>query len=187
MARPRLFLISSPVSNEAGAFPQGAAEITRDIQLSLNATWIGWASSAAITPFAAIEFGTTVDRGCMSLSSVEMGVIRDHVNNGMLWPVLHGRPDIMRSDKKAFETLTAANRRLATALSRLVSQTDIVWVQDHLHIPLGRALRENGFGGPLGFMRHTPLPHVCQFSALPNYAQLIDALCCYDLIGFQSR
>jgi trehalose 6-phosphate synthase len=79
------------------------------------------------------------------------------------------------------------NELFAKRLMPLLQDDDVVWVHDYHLIPMGEALRRNGFTGRLGFFLHTPLPTYEVLVALPNHRDLMRALCAYDLVGVQTE
>jgi trehalose 6-phosphate synthase len=63
---------------------------------------------------------------------------------------------------------------------------DIIWVHDYHLLSLAKALRDLGRSNRIGFFHHIPFPPPEILTALPNQADLISAMCHYDLIGFQT-
>jgi trehalose 6-phosphate synthase len=53
-------------------------------------------------------------------------------------------------------------------------------------MPLANALRDRGHTNLIGFFLHTPLPPPEILTALPNHERLIQAVCHYNLVGFQT-
>ena len=48
-------------------------------------------------------------------------------------------------------------------------------------------LRERGFRGPIGFFLHVPFVPPSMMEAVPVGRELIEDLCAYDLVGFQTE
>ncbi len=107
--------------------------------------------------------------------------------NGTLWPLFHFRLGLVEYRRSAYQGYLAVNARLARELKALLRQDDIVWVQDFHLIPLGRELRKLGVGNRIGFFLHTPFPPPDVLSVLPCKDDIIEALCHYDLAGFQTE
>src|SRR5262249_31804396 len=106
--------------------------------------------------------------------------------NGALWPLFHFRLGLIEYRRKAAQVYFEVNRRFAALLAPLIGPDDLVWVHDYHLIPLGAALRERGIKNRIGFFLHTPFPPPEVLAALPRHTQLIEAMCAYDLIGFQT-
>jgi trehalose 6-phosphate synthase len=68
-----------------------------------------------------------------------------------------------------------------------VREGDTVWIHDYQLIPLGGLLREAGVNVRIGFFLHIPYPNIAVLRLLPPYAELVRALCQYDLVGFQTE
>src|SRR5205085_5039764 len=60
------------------------------------------------------------------------------------------------------------------------------WVYDYHLIPFGQTLRQLGWAAPIGFFLHTPFPAAEMLRLVPNHRELVEALCAYDLVGFQT-
>jgi trehalose 6-phosphate synthase len=63
---------------------------------------------------------------------------------------------------------------------------DLVWVHDYHLIPMAENLRRAGATQRIGFFLHTPFPSFGVLAVLPHYESLLESLCAYDLVGFQT-
>jgi trehalose 6-phosphate synthase len=63
---------------------------------------------------------------------------------------------------------------------------DLVWVHDYHLIPMAENLRCAGATQRIGFFLHTPFPSFGVLAVLPHYQSLLESLCAYDLVGFQT-
>jgi trehalose 6-phosphate synthase len=52
---------------------------------------------------------------------------------------------------------------------------------------LASELRQRGVNNRIGFFLHIPFPTPEVFNALPPHAELLEQLCDYDLLGFQTE
>lgn len=75
----------------------------------------------------------------------------------------------------------------ASLLMPLLQENDIIWVHDYHLIPLAKALRALGFPGRIGFFLHIPFVPPSVFEALPPAREMLEMLCDYDLVGFQTQ
>jgi trehalose 6-phosphate synthase len=186
MSESRVFLIASPVpADEYELEGDRTAQLIAAIRSALDARWTGWSSIPLRFTRPETSHGPTVSG--LDLSAAEVTAIRDQVNTRMLWPVFHGRQDLMQFDADAYEIYLTANRRLAYALRPQLRDNDLVWVHDYLHGPLARGLRDEGFVGAIGFLLHAPFPSPSQLATLPAHKELLHELCCYDVLGFQTE
>jgi len=186
----RVILVSSPLPQDKHDLDcDRTAQIIETIQVVQAGSWIGWPRVAVQRPQAAFSFSSddANPRSGLGLTSAEIVAIRDGVSDRMLWPILHGRPDLVRYDAEAYGVYLAANRRLAQALCPLLNSDDLVWVHDYLHTPFAAALREAGFVGALGFLLHSPFPAPDRLAPLPKHKDFISELCRYNLVGFQTQ
>jgi trehalose 6-phosphate synthase len=79
------------------------------------------------------------------------------------------------------------NALLADKLLPLIEPDDILWVHDYHLIPFARELRNRGVNNRIGFFLHIPFPTPEIFNALPPHEELLEGLCDYDLLGFQTE
>ncbi len=106
--------------------------------------------------------------------------------NSVLWPLFHYRLGLFEFRRDTFEGYLRVNAAFAAALAPLLLPDDLVWVHDYHLIPLGAELRKRGVQNRIGFFLHIPFPTTEVLTALPGHERLVEALCAYDLIGFQT-
>lgn len=107
-------------------------------------------------------------------------------SNQVLWPLFHGRQDLVEFNASDYLDYLAINERFADALACLLKPDDLVWVHDYHLIPLASALRRRGIRNRIGFFLHTPFAEIEALDALPVAGAIATALCAYDLLGFQT-
>jgi trehalose 6-phosphate synthase len=78
------------------------------------------------------------------------------------------------------------NRWLAQQLAPLLKPDDVIWVHDYHLIPFAQALREIGVTNRIGFFLHIPFPASQILLSVPRHRELAEALCSFDLLGFQT-
>jgi trehalose 6-phosphate synthase len=110
----------------------------------------------------------------------------DGFSNGTLWPLFHSFLDGFRYREQDHDDYRAVNELFARGLQPLLRDGDLIWVHDYHLIPLARCLRVLDVDAPIGFFLHVPFPSFEILRALPSYADLIEALLSYDVIGFQT-
>ncbi len=106
--------------------------------------------------------------------------------NRVLWPLLHGRGDLVDYQREEYGHYHDVNQLFADVLHKLLRPGDTLWIHDYHLLPLAQRLRERGLDQAMGFFLHTPLPGIDQLRALPRHAGLLGALCACDLIGVQT-
>ena len=151
--------------------------------------WFGWSGKTQEKPSAqpqvqekdGIRF-VTVDLPSDSFDDYYNGFC-----NSSLWPVHHYFPGAFRYEASEYTAYQSVNRYFAEALAKLVTNDDIIWIHDYQLIPLGMMLREAGVKARIGFFLHIPYPNIAVLRLLPPYAELVRAMCQYDLVGFQTQ
>ena len=107
--------------------------------------------------------------------------------NGTLWPTLHYQVGHAHFDWAEFAGYRRVNALFAQALARLVRPDDLIWAHDYHLLCLAEALREAGLRNRMGLFLHTPFPAPAVFMTNPAHAELIRAMCRFDLLGFQTE
>jgi trehalose 6-phosphate synthase len=186
---PRLVCVSNRIALPRSSAAAGGLAV--GILAALRHTgglWFGWSGELAATPAPA----TVLTRGRLSFATVDLpqALFEGYYNgycNGTLWPLFHYFPERFTHEQRDYEAYQAVNAHFARSLAPLLRTDDVVWVHDYQLIPLGAQLRRAGFTGRIGFFLHIPFPHIQILRLLPNYAALIEALCQYDQLGFQTQ
>ena len=149
--------------------------------------WFGWSGRIAARPAL-----RTIQRGHQSyvLTDLVEDDYQEYYNgyaNRVLWPILHYRLDLAEFSHRDLGGYMRVNRHFAAKLHKQLKADDVVWVHDYHLLPLARELRGLGHRNRIGFFSHTPFPPPEILTALPSHEQLIPAMCCYDLVGFQTE
>jgi len=108
-------------------------------------------------------------------------------SNGALWPLLHFRLGLVEFRREDYEGYRAVNRRFAEALAPLLRADDLIWVHDYHLLPLAHELRQLGVQNRIGFFLHTPFVPPALLHALPRAAELLRAVCAFDVVGFHTH
>lgn len=151
--------------------------------------WFGWSGETAeqrpAQPALNVQDNLTI--ATVDLTERDVDEYYNGFSNGALWPLLHYRLDLSRFNRSDYLGYMRVNDWLARKLLELLEPGDTIWVHDYHLIPLARILRQMGSANRIGFFSHTPFPPTDLFVALPWHAALLEALCDYDLIGFQTE
>ncbi|MBK7251635.1 MAG: trehalose-6-phosphate synthase [Gammaproteobacteria bacterium] len=186
----RLVCVSNRVAPpRRGAAPGGLAVGVLAALRRTGGLWFGWSGNAAGEGERAPEI---VARDGIRYATIDLCAedIERYYNgycNASLWPLFHYFPGRFAYDEENFQAYQRVNARFATELLKLLRPGDLVWVHDYHLMPLARILRDRGFSGPIGFFLHIPFPHAQVLRVLPNHETLMRDLCCYDLVGLQTR
>jgi trehalose 6-phosphate synthase len=150
--------------------------------------WFGWSGeqSDAAAPMPKV-FRTgnityiTIDLAARAFESYYGGFA-----NRTLWPLFHYRLDLSSFDRDWYVGYRQVNQLFAEQLYPYLRDDDLVWVHDYHLIPMGEELRRLGVKCRIGFFLHIPFPSTEVYVALPWHDQLVQAMCAYDLLGFQT-
>ncbi len=186
----RLVVVSNRVApiQEGEATAGGLAAGVLDALRQKGGIWFGW--SGTVTE--AGEPKTERQVGPITLFTVDL-TRRDYDDfyrgfaNGALWPVLHYQIGLGRFEWPEFAGYRRVNTIFARGLADLVQPDDLIWAHDYHLLCLAEALRAEGVRNRIGLFLHTPFPAPGVFMTIPAHAELIRAMCAFDLLGFQTE
>jgi trehalose 6-phosphate synthase len=188
----RLVVVSNRVApiTEGEPTAGGLAAGVLDALKQQGGIWFGWSGEITDDAVAAAHVERTV--GSITLYTVDLRR-RDYDEfyrgfaNGTLWPTLHYQVGHAHFDRAEFAGYRRVNTLFAQALARLVHLDDLIWAHDYHLLCLAEALREAGLRNRMGLFLHTPFPAPSVFMTDPAHAELIRAMCQFDLLGFQTE
>jgi trehalose 6-phosphate synthase len=184
----RLVVASNRLPAERGKSSTGGLAVAVQAVLEQSGgIWFGWSGHVGDTE----ALPHIVNAGRLSYATVDLTRqdYEEYYNgyaNRVLWPLFHFRAGLVEFRRADLEGYLRVNRQFAANLAPLLLSRDLVWVHDYHLMPLGRELRRLGVEQPIGFFLHTPFPPVELLRVLPNHRDLIEAMCQYDLVGFQT-
>ena len=156
-----------------------------------GAIWVGSSGQTTDTartddPFAKIEALGTGALATVDMPAKHYRGYYEGFANSALWPALHSRPDLIQITADEYASYRAINAFMARALLRFTGPDAVFWIHDYHFLPLGAEMRRLTIGRPIGFFLHTPWADRRAMAAVPHHADLVEAMLCYDLIGFQT-
>ena len=186
----RIVIVSNRVPSSPSAGPQagGLAVALKDC-LKDGGLWLGWSGEIAAKADTDVKVGRfgKIDYATIDLSREDYRDFYVGYANSTLWPLFHFQISLMEFDRAHFESYLAVNRTYARALAALVAPEDIIWVHDYHLIPLALSLRALGITNRIGFFLHVPFVPASVLSVLPRAEKLLQMLCAYDVVGFQTQ
>jgi trehalose 6-phosphate synthase len=188
----RLVVVSNRVTpiTEGEPTAGGLAAGVLDALKQKGGIWFGW--SGEITDDAASVEHTERSVGPITLFTIDL-CRRDYdafyrgFANGTLWPTLHYQVGHAHFDWAEFAGYRRVNELFARALATLVQPDDLIWAHDYHLLCLAEAVRAAGLRNRIGLFLHTPFPAPAVFMTDPAHAELIRAMCHFDLLGFQTE
>ncbi|WP_144108745.1 alpha,alpha-trehalose-phosphate synthase (UDP-forming) [Paraburkholderia sp. BCC1886] len=186
----RLIIVSNRVApiSEGGPAAGGLAVGVYDALKETGGMWFGWSGDVLSSGQPQIE---VEERGPVTFATIAL-MRRDYdqyyrgFSNATLWPAFHYRADLLQYDRHDFEGYWRVNAWLAQQLVPLLRDDDVIWVHDYHLIPFAQALRAAGVKNRIGFFLHIPFPASQVLLAVPPHRELVEALCSFDLLGFQT-
>ena len=186
----RLVAVSNRISvPKRGAVPGGLAVGLLAAMQARRGMWFGWdgetAEVAASEPAIVRKDGVTF--ASIDFDQTEYKEFYLGFCNGTLWPLFHYFIDGFKYNDTQYEAYQRMNQRYARELLPLLEPDDLIWVHDYHLFPLAQKLREAGANQPMGLFLHIPFPNVEVLRVLPVYAELLQAMLAYDVLGFQTE
>ncbi len=150
--------------------------------------WFGWSGEIGNEdkPLKKVTRGN-ITWASFNLSEQDYDEYYCQFSNAVLWPAFHYRLDLVKFKREAWEGYSRVNSLLADKLQPLVQEDDVVWIHDYHLLPFASELRKRGVNNRIGFFLHIPFPTPEIFNALPPGDELLEDLCDYDLLGFQTE
>ncbi|HTH60463.1 MAG TPA: alpha,alpha-trehalose-phosphate synthase (UDP-forming) [Paraburkholderia sp.] len=187
----RLIIVSNRVApiSEGGPAAGGLAVGVYDALKETGGMWFGWSGDVLSTgqPQMTLEEHGPVTFATIGLLRRDYDQYYRGFSNATLWPAFHYRADLVQYDRHDFEGYRRVNTWLAQQLASLLRDDDVIWVHDYHLIPFAQALREMGVRNRIGFFLHIPFPASQVLLAVPPHRELVEALCSFDLLGFQTK
>jgi trehalose 6-phosphate synthase len=188
----RLVVVSNRVApiTEGEPTTGGLAAGVLDALKQQGGLWFGW--SGEVTDDAVSPAHLERNVGAITLYTIDL-CRRDYdafyrgFANGTLWPTLHYQIGHAHFSWDEFAGYRRVNTLFAQALAKLLRPDDLIWAHDYHLLCLAEALRELGARNRIGLFLHTPFPAPAVFMTNPAHAELIRAMCHFDLLGFQTN
>ncbi len=187
----RLVVVSNrvtPVSDSKATTAGGLAVGLLAALRESGGIWFGWSGEIADTgePKPKVFRTGKITFITVDLSQPDFDGYYRRFANRTLWPLFHYRLDLASFDRESYIAYRRVNRLFAEQLSFYLRDDDLVWIHDYHLIAMGEELRQLGVKCRLGFFLHIPFPSAEVYMTMPWHDRLMQALCAYDLIGFQT-
>ena len=185
----RLVVVSNRVAEpKAGKAAGGLTVGVMGALREKGGIWFGWggttcegeAKDAELKRRGKITFAT------IELNENEFEAYYNGFSNGSLWPLAHYLLGFFSYSRSQYEAWRRVNTTFARKLLPLLEPDDLIWVHDYHLFPLAEELRRAGVTNPIGFFLHVPFPGIAVLQALPPWRHILQSLCMYDVVGFQT-
>jgi trehalose 6-phosphate synthase len=187
-----VILVSNRVADPkpGGPIEGGLASALIQAAKASGAIWVGTSGRLSDNnrkqPLAAVEALGSGTLARLDLPAAHYRRFYEGFSNSALWPVLHSRPDLIRTDNDDYASYRQINAFMARALPPYLKSDSLIWIHDYHFLALAEELRALEIKRPIGFFLHTPFPHRSAFVQLPHHRELVQAMLHYDLLGFQT-
>lgn len=184
----RLVIVSNRLP--LGENPSGGLVVAlKDALQASGGLWVGFSGEPSDAPADKLisHPGARFERAAFDLSQQDYDDYYLGYSNSILWPIFHGRADLMRIKPEFLDGYRRVNARIAELLMPQLCEDDKIWIQDYHLLPLAGELRKRGVKCKIGMFLHIPFPDVASCSAVPNPAEIFEWLSHYDLLGFQAK
>ena len=179
----RLIVVSNRVMLPGATQAGGLAQAMLTLLQQRGGSWLGWSGhvSDAAAPQAR-QIGR-IRYLTWDLARAEYDDFYAEYANRTLWPLLHGRTDLMTFDRAHLQGYLQVNERFAELVAGEAGPDDRIWIHDYHLMPLASLLRARGVANRIGFFLHTPLPAPRTLVTLPQHRAMLGLLAACDVIG----
>lgn len=188
----RIVAVSNRVASPSQA-DQAAGGLAVGVLGALRANggmWFGWNGDLNLasgdTHAPDVEWHDNMQFVGIDLNEGDFEGYYNGFSNKVLWPLFHYLLGFIQYRRADFQSYRRVNATFARKLTPLLEPDDIIWVHDYHLIPLAAELRKAGVDQPIGFFLHVPFPGYDVLQVLPDRQFLLQALCAYDVVGFQT-
>lgn len=169
----------------------GLTSAMDDVLRSAGGKWVAWGSGSAdrnvVTADSVMvppeDPAYSLRRVWLTASEVEN--YYHGYSNRVLWPMCHMALDRVYYRNRFWESYKRANSAFAQAVSEEAGDGSVVWFHDYQLCLAPRMLREKRPGLVLLHFWHIPWPDWGIFRVCPQARDILEAMLCNDLIGFQ--
>ncbi|KAG0361723.1 Trehalose-6-P synthase/phosphatase complex synthase subunit [Gamsiella multidivaricata] len=177
----------------------GLVSALSGLKRMMKFTWIGWPGiDIPEAERAQVQKELLEKYSCMPVF-IDDEIADMHYNgfsNSILWPLFHYHPGEISFNEDDWGAYQQANSLFAKAITEIVRDGDLVWVQDYHLMLLPKLLRqeveqqrqnnEPVKNIKIGFFLHTPFPSSEVYRILPVRKEILLGVLNSDLIGFHT-
>ncbi|KAG0022772.1 Trehalose-6-P synthase/phosphatase complex synthase subunit [Entomortierella chlamydospora] len=177
----------------------GLVSALSGLKRMMKFTWIGWPGiDIPLEERALVQKELLEKHSCMPVF-IDDEIADMHYNgfsNSILWPLFHYHPGEISFNEDDWDAYQQANNLFAKAITEIVRDGDLVWVQDYHLMLLPKLLREEvnaqrerdepAKNIKIGFFLHTPFPSSEVYRILPVRKEILLGVLNSDLIGFHT-
>ncbi|WP_421708976.1 alpha,alpha-trehalose-phosphate synthase (UDP-forming) [Algihabitans sp.] len=191
----RLVVVSNRVAVPRPGRTGGEGGLAVGVKAALEESggmWFGWSGKTVDYEQGEPEAASLSKAGQIAYATIDLSQ-RDYDEyyngfaNRSIWPLFHYRLDLADFNRRYLAGYQRVNALFARRLAPLLRDDDLLWIHDYHLIPMADQLRHMGCQQTMGFFLHIPWPSTEVLLALPNQRALVQSLCAYDLVGFQTE
>jgi trehalose 6-phosphate synthase len=182
----RLIVVSNRVMRPGTTQAGGLAQAVLSLLQQRGGSWMGWSGAIADRVVPQTQQHGRIRYVTWDLPHDEFDAFYAEYANRTLWPLLHGRTDLMAFERAHLQGYLRVNERFAEFVAREAGPDDVIWIHDYHLMPLASLLRARGLTNCIGFFLHTPLPAPRTLVTLPQHRAMLGLLTACNLIGLQT-
>ncbi|KAF9434520.1 Trehalose-6-P synthase/phosphatase complex synthase subunit [Entomortierella beljakovae] len=177
----------------------GLVSALSGLKRMMKFTWIGWPGLFIPEDERALVQKELLEKYSCLPVFIDDDIADMHYNgfsNSILWPLFHYHPGEISFNEDDWGAYQQANNLFAKAITEIVRDGDLVWVQDYHLMLLPKLLREEVCNKcqtnepvkniKIGFFLHTPFPSSEVYRILPVRKEILLGVLNSDLIGFHT-
>ncbi len=115
-----------------------------------------------------------------------MGDFLEGFCENTIWPLFNYFTQISKYKHKQWDAYKKVNQMFSDAISKYVTEDDILWIHDYHLMLLPQLIREKLPNISIGYFQHIPFPSFEIFRLLPWRMEMLEGILGADLIGFHT-
>ena len=115
-----------------------------------------------------------------------MGDFLEGFCENTIWPLFNYFTQISKFKHEQWDAYKKVNQMFSDAISKYVTEDDILWIHDYHLMLLPSLIREKLPNISIGYFQHIPFPSFEIFRLLPWRMELLEGILGADLIGFHT-
>ena len=184
----KMIIVSNRVAiPHAGAQAGGLAVALNGVLKEKGGIWCGWSGEVRDSMRTCTQTHGNTEYITMDMTDKDYKQFYLGFSNSLLWPLFHYQIGLTHYSQAMYDSYKHVNQYFAHTVAKHAEPDDTIWVHDYHLLLCGSYLRAKKVTSKIGFFLHIPFPVPEVMSTLPVYQEIIEAMCAYDLLGFQTE
>ncbi len=184
----KMIILSNRVAiPHTGAQAGGLAVALNEVLKQKGGIWCGWSGEIRESVRTCTQTHGNTDFITADITEADYKNYYLGFSNSLLWPLFHYQIGLTHYSETMYASYKRVNQHFAHLVAKHAQPDDVIWVHDYHLLLCGSYLRAKQVTSNIGFFLHIPFPVPEVMGTLPVYREIIEGMCAYDLLGFQTE